>query len=273
MTQEEALAEASLALRHIHGGARDARWLLAAAAGVGREQLATRDDALSAEVLARFRLMIAKRADHLPVSHLIGEREFYGRRFYVNGDVLDPRPETETLIEAALEEPFERVLDLGTGSGVILLTLLATHLQATGLGTDISIGALAMAEKNARRIGVVKRAQVIRSHWFNEVTGQFDLIISNPPYIPEPELDTLAPELSYEPRIALSDGGDGLSAYRAIFACAAEQLTPDGRVMVEFGAGQAADVEDIAQSYGWSDKSFRYDLDGRARVLVARTPL
>ncbi|MEM6896810.1 MAG: peptide chain release factor N(5)-glutamine methyltransferase, partial [Pseudomonadota bacterium] len=187
-------------------------------------------------------------------------------------DVLDPRPETETLIAAALERPFARVLDLGTGSGAILMTLLAERSEATGLGTDISIGALAMAEKNARRIGVTKRAEVIRSDWFQAVTGSFDLIVSNPPYIPKADLAALAEELRFEPEIALTDGADGLSAYRAIFAGAHGHLAPGGAVMVEFGAGQGPDVAAIAEKAGWRISRFHADLDGRDRVLVVDAP-
>ena len=123
--------------------------------GVRRDRLTLMaDEDVPREALDTYRAMVTRRLEHVPVSHLTGEREFYGRNFHVSSDVLDPRPETETLIAAALERPFARVLDLGTGSGAILMTLLAERSEATGLGTDISNGALDMAEKNARRIGV-----------------------------------------------------------------------------------------------------------------------
>ncbi|MEM9349453.1 MAG: peptide chain release factor N(5)-glutamine methyltransferase [Pseudomonadota bacterium] len=272
MIVSDALVRARRALSEIDGGARDAKWLLAAAMGVSRDKISTMgDEKLERVALDKYRAMVTKRLDHVPVSHLIGEREFYGRKFFVTKDVLDPRPETETLVAAALEVPFGRVLDLGTGSGAILMTLLAERTDATGLGTDVSIGALAMAEKNARKAGVLKRAQVIRSDWFEAISGEFDLIVSNPPYIAEAEMAGLAPELSHEPRIALTDGADGLSAYRAIFAGAGAHLSPDGQIAVEFGAGQGPAVEAIAQAYGWSDTTFRADLDGRKRVLLAKT--
>ena len=271
MIVSEALAEASGALSHINGGARDARWLAASALGVKRDRLALiESEKIAEDKLGKLREMVAKRAGHVPVSHLIGERDFYGRTFFVTRDVLDPRPETETLVAAALEEPFERVLDLGTGSGAILLTLLAERASATGLGTDVSIGALAIAEKNARRLGVLKRCQVIRSDWWETVQGEFDLIVSNPPYIALAEMATLSPELSHEPHGALTDGLDGLSAYREILLGASEYLERGGRIALEFGKGQGRAVEDIAHAAGFTDTSFRADLDGRDRVLMVK---
>ncbi|MEM1235651.1 MAG: peptide chain release factor N(5)-glutamine methyltransferase [Pseudomonadota bacterium] len=267
----EALAEARAALAHVDGGARDARWLLASALGVKRDRLTLMErDEIGDDKLTALRAMVAKRAHYVPVSHLIGEREFYGRMFYVTRDVLDPRPETETLVAAALEEPFERVLDLGTGSGAILMTLLAEQVDATGLGTDVSIGALAIAEKNARRMALLKRVQVIRSDWWETVTGQFDLIVSNPPYVAQAEMAGLGPELRHEPQGALTDGEDGLSAYRAILWGASEFLAPGGRIVLEFGAGQARAVEEIAQAARYTDTEFRQDMDGRDRVLIVK---
>lgn len=272
MTAEEALREGREALKHLDGGARDARWLLAAA--LSKSQSALSPSApVPEDALTRFRAMLAARATRVPVSHLTGEREFYGRAFIVTPDVLDPRPETETLIEAALETPFENVLDLGTGSAAILATLLAERTGATGTGTDVSIGALSVAERNVRKMGVTRRARLIRSNWFETVDGRFDLIVANPPYIAARDMAGLAPELAHEPEIALTDGGDGLSAYRAILRGARDYLSAEGRVIVEFGAGQGAEVAAIAWAAGWSDTTFRADLGGRDRVLVAKSPL
>ncbi|MEM8592264.1 MAG: peptide chain release factor N(5)-glutamine methyltransferase [Pseudomonadota bacterium] len=271
MKVADALGRAQKAMTEIEGAARDARWLLASAMGVKRDRLTLMaEDDVPRDALDKFRAMVTKRIARVPVAHLIGEREFYGRTFFASADALDPRPETEIVIRAAMEDPFERVLDLGTGSGVILMTLLAEQPKATGLCTDVSIAALALTEKNARKAGVVKRAQVIRSNWFEAVTGEFDLIVSNPPYIPAAEMASLAPELSYEPEIALTDGADGLSAYRAIFAGAQKHLAPGGRIVVEFGAGQGEHVQSIARAHGWVDTSFRADLDNRDRVLIAK---
>lgn len=271
MIVRDALRVAGEALAEIEGGERDARWLTAAALGVKRDRLTLMaPDPMPEDAAARLASMVAKRLSRVPVSHIVGEREFFGRALHVSADALDPRPETEALVTACLERPFNRVLDLGTGSGAILMSLLAERPEATGVGTDISVGALALAEKNARRLGVVKRAQVIRSDWFEYVEGTFDLIVSNPPYIPLAEMAALAPELSHEPRIALTDQGDGLSAYRAIFGAAEPFLAPGGRILVEFGAGQASQVQAIARARGWPSTEFREDLDGRDRVLVAK---
>ncbi|MEO0484522.1 MAG: peptide chain release factor N(5)-glutamine methyltransferase [Pseudomonadota bacterium] len=272
MTLAEALSQARAALSHIEGGARDAKWLTAHALGVPRDRLMLEDTTreLPADTVARLTTLVVKRAKYVPVSHLIGEREFYGRAFYVTSDVLDPRPETEIAVATALEAPFSTVLDIGVGSGAILLTLLAERPEATGTGTDVSIGALAMAEKNARRLGVTRRAHITRATWFEGVEGRFDLIISNPPYIPDDDHKRLGREIRHEPRVALTDGGDGLSAYRAIFAGAAAHLNPGGRVIVEFGAGQGADVYAIAAAAGWTDLRLIPDLDRRDRVLLAK---
>ncbi|MEO0676050.1 MAG: peptide chain release factor N(5)-glutamine methyltransferase [Pseudomonadota bacterium] len=274
MTITEALAEGRAVLADVPGGVRDARWLLAAVLKIPRDRLTLeRDRSLSPSEEAAFREMLAKRADRVPVSHLTGSRDFYGRSFVVTRDVLDPRPETEALISAALEVPLVQVLDIGTGSGAILLTLLAERKDATGVGTDISIGALAIAEENARRLAVAKRARMVRSDWFSDVDDRYDLIVSNPPYIPAAEMADLAPELGHEPRMALTDEGDGLASYRALFSGASRHLAPGGRLIVEFGAGQGDDVAGIARGEGWADLEFRADLDARPRVLIAKSPL
>jgi release factor glutamine methyltransferase len=191
----------------------------------------------------------------------------------VTSDVLDPRPETETLVAAALEEPFVRVLDLGLGSGCILLTLLAERPGATGLGVDLSPAALEVAGRNAVRIGVSDRATLALSNWFQNVDGLFDLIVSNPPYIALAEMPGLQPEVrDWEPRLALTDEGDGLGAYRAILAGAASHLAPQGRLMVEIGPTQAEAVAEIGAAHGFAPPEVRRDLDGRARVCLFRVP-
>ncbi|MEJ2030780.1 MAG: peptide chain release factor N(5)-glutamine methyltransferase [Maritimibacter sp.] len=273
MTVQAALAlgRARLEEAGIDNPMGDARRLMAAALGIetGRLTLHARD-ALSAEAEAVFFQDIADRAARKPVSHIIGGREFYGRWFKVSGDVLDPRPETETLIEQALSEEFSEVLDLGTGTGCILLTLLAERLEATGIGADKSSAALAVAERNASDLGLTGRAALVESDWFGAVGGQFDLIVSNPPYIALDEMPALAPELSYEPRMALTDEGDGLTAYRIIAAGAGEHLRPGGRLLVEIGAGQGAAVADLFRTAGFADVAVLPDLDGRDRVVKGR---
>ena len=217
-----------------------------------------------------FESLIARRAAREPVSHLIGRRIFYGREFAVSADVLDPRPETEVLVEAALARPFERVLDLGTGSGCILLTLLAEMPGTRGVGVDLSVPALEVAKSNARMHDLAERARLVRSDWFGGVSGVFDLIVANPPYISRSEMEGLEPEVrDWEPRVALTDEGDGLGAYRAILADAAAFLMPEGRLMMEIGAGQGAMVTAMAVAAGFDRVDVVADLDGRDRVVIA----
>ena len=217
--------------------------------------------------------LIERRAAREPVSHLIGRRSFYGRDFTVTPDVLDPRPETEILVEAALARPFETVLDLGTGSGCILLTLLAEMPGTRGLGTDISEAALEIARLNAQILGVGPRARLLLADWCAGIPGAFDLIVSNPPYIAAAEMGALDPEVrDWEPRLALTDEGDGLGAYRAILAGAGALLVPGGRLLLEVGAGQAQDVAALARDEGFDGVTAITDLDGRPRVVTAETP-
>ncbi|MDF1717184.1 MAG: peptide chain release factor N(5)-glutamine methyltransferase [Antarcticimicrobium sp.] len=272
-TAAQAMAAAAARLRAagVDDPARDARVLLAHAARIeaARVTLIAPED-LEPEIAERYEQLISLRAIRVPVSHLVGEREFYGRRFKVSGDVLDPRPETETLIEAALADPFSRVLDLGVGSGCILVTLLAERSEATGLGVDISEAACLQASANAVLHRVQARAEIEQSDWFSNVAGRFDLIVSNPPYIAAGEMAGLADEVRrHEPALALTDGGDGLGAYRAIAAHVAGHLEPGGRLLVEIGPTQAEAVAAILTAAGLSDTGVVQDLDGRDRVVCA----
>lgn len=274
MTAAQAMAAATARLRAagVADPARDARVLLAHAARVDatRVTLIAPED-LSPEIEERFEQLVALRAIRVPVSHLIGEREFYGRRFKVSGEVLDPRPETETLIEAALAEPFSRVLDLGVGSGCILVTLLAERQEARGIGVDISEAACLQASANAVLHRVQARASIQRSDWFAAVTGQFDLIVSNPPYIARAEWEGLDEDVRrHEPRIALTDEGDGLGAYRRIADGLIGYLAPGGRILLEIGPTQAAAVQNLLAQAGLRDIGAIADLDGRDRVIRAR---
>ncbi|WP_370304318.1 peptide chain release factor N(5)-glutamine methyltransferase [Pseudooceanicola sp.] len=274
MTAAQAMAAAAARLRSagVADPARDARVLLAHAARVDatRVTLIAPED-LSPEIEERFEQLVALRAIRVPVSHLIGEREFYGRRFKVSGEVLDPRPETETLIEAALAEPFSRVLDLGVGSGCILVTLLAERQEARGIGVDISEAACLQASANAVRHRVQARASIQRSDWFAAVTGQFDLLVSNPPYIARAEWEGLDEDVRrHEPRIALTDEGDGLGAYRRIADGLIGYLAPGGRILLEIGPTQAAAVQNLLAQAGLRDIGAIADLDGRDRVIRAR---
>jgi len=251
----------------------DARHLLAHALGVGRDRLLLMGpDAMPPEAATRLEQAIARRIAREPVTRIIGQRLFWGRLFTVTPDVLDPRADTETLIATALEglAP-KRLLDLGTGSGAMAVTLLAEWPDATGVATDISIAALNVARDNAQALGVASRLELIRSDWFEAVSGRYDLILSNPPYIAADEMPDLSPEVRlHDPAIALSPGGDGLDPYRVIAAQAPAYLTPAGRVIVEIGWQQGADVTAIFRAAGWRDLRLILDMEGRDRVLIAR---
>lgn len=275
-TAAQAMAAGAARLRAagVPDPARDARILLAHAASVDAARVTLiAPEEIAPEIAERFDNLIALRAVRVPVSQLVGRRGFYGRDFKVSREVLDPRPETETLIEIALSQPFSRVLDLGTGSGCILVTLLAERPDATGLGVDLSDGACLQASANAVSHGVQERTEIRQSNWFETVEGRFDLIVSNPPYLALTEMDDVAPELrDHEPRMALTDEMDGLSAYRVIAHEAQGYLTPQGRVLVEIGWQQGEAVCDIFRESGWAQVDLAYDLDGRPRVVSAAMP-
>ena len=265
-------APARLRAAGVPDPARDARVLLAHAARIeaSRVTLIAPED-LDPDIADRYEQLIALRAIRVPVSHLLGERAFYGRRFKVSGDVLDPRPETECLIEAALALPFQRLLDLGTGSGCILVTLLAEQPLATGLGVDLSEAACLQASANAVLQRVQARADIRQSDWFQTVDGKFDLIVSNPPYIALSEMPGLSAEVrDHEPQMALTDGGDGLGAYRRIASEVGNFLTPGGRLLVEIGPTQAVAVAGLFEQAGLRQIRVVQDLDGRNRVVCAQ---
>ncbi len=276
MTGAEALraAKARLEAAGVEGAARDARRLLAHALGVAPDVLAGRmTDPVPEAAVAAFDALVGRRAAREPVSHLTGQRAFWGRDFRVTRDVLDPRPETETLVARALAGPFARVLDLGTGSGCILVTLLAERPGAQGVGTDISPDALLIAGENAARHGVADRLVLTPSDWFGDIGGRYDLIVSNPPYIAADEMAGLSPEVrDHEPRGALTDEADGLTAYRAIAEGAGRFLVPGARLLVEIGPAQGMAVSSLFAQAGLERVVVHPDLDGRDRVVAARRP-
>ena len=270
MRLADARATAAARLREagIEGAVRDADRILAAVLGIepGRLRLAVDRDLTGAEV-ARLRDGIEARAARQPVAQIVGFRDFYAHRFRVTRDTLDPRPETEVLVEAALALPWRSVLDLGTGTGAILISLLAARPGAAGLGTDISDAALDVARGNAHLIGV--RADFMRADWYEGIPGSFDLIVSNPPYIAAAEMAALSPDVrEWEPHSALTDGADGLTAYRAIAAGAGAHLAPGGHVAVEIGATQGRAVAAIFRGHG-AETRVLADLDRRDRVVLA----
>lgn len=278
MSLREALKAATAALlaAGIDGPGRDARILLAHAAGVAQDRLTLHlTDEMNDAALARLAGYLARRIAREPVAKIIGTRAFWGRDFKVTKDVLDPRPETETLIVEDLEglTP-ERFLDLGTGSGILAISLLLEWPRATALATDISTPALAMAAENAARYGVQDRLTLRHSDWFERVEARFDLIVSNPPYIAADEMAGLSDEVRlHDPHLALTDQADGLVAYRAILAGAGGHLKANGQLLVEIGWQQAAAVKGLFQGAGFRDVRVLADLEGRDRGIVGMLPL
>jgi release factor glutamine methyltransferase len=280
VTIRSALAEcrAALAKAGVESAALDARLLVAAALAVPVEQVvAWPERKIVPAAQARLAAMLARRAAREPMAHILGRREFWSLDFAVTSDVLIPRPDSETLVTAVLGQIADRtarlrLLDLGVGSGCLLLALLSELPHATGLGIDCSAAALAVAQRNATALGLASRAQFARGNWLEGVEGPFDVVISNPPYITRAELPTLAPDVRYEPRAALDGGGDGLDAYRIIAAGMPAVLAPGGFVVIEIGAGQAEFVTAILRQAGLEPWLECPDLSGTTRCLLARRP-
>jgi release factor glutamine methyltransferase len=280
---QRALVEAAQILRQagIETPELDARVLLCHAAGLTHETyIARARQALPEDAAPRLASAIERRLKREPVARITGTREFCGRSFMLGEDTLDPRPDTETLIAAALgivreqgwqEKPL-KLLDLGTGSGSILVTLLAELPFAKGLGTDLSPRALAIAAANASAHGVGPRAAFIAADWLDGISGKFDLVLSNPPYIATGAIAGLAKEVAtYDPLLALDGGPDGLEAYRRIAERARDVLAAGGRLLVEIGQGQGKDVAAILKADGLAPEGSAGlpDLAGRPRVIVA----
>jgi release factor glutamine methyltransferase len=251
----------------------EARLLLEAATGENRARLLAHSDRPVAESDAeRYRGWIARRADREPAAYILGYAEFWSLRFRVGPGVLVPRADSETMIQGVLktfpdrERPL-RVLDLGIGSGCLLLTVLHLYVNARGLGLDASENALAYARANAEALGVDARLELRRADWRDGLAGTFDIILANPPYIPSAEIDRLEPEVArHEPREALDGGADGLDAYRTIVPVIFDLLDEDGSAFLEVGAGQWPEVFAFSglKSGGWG---MYYDLSGTVRCL------
>jgi release factor glutamine methyltransferase len=254
----------------------DARLLLEAGAAVSRLDIVTDPRRLvTDEQVAAVDALVKRREAREPVGHIIGRRHFWTLDLFVSPAVLIPRPETELLVETALQniapDAPARVLDLGVGSGAILLAVLAERQSATGVGVDISDGALAVAQANANAVGVIDRLELKHGDWDVVLDGLFDLVLSNPPYIPTNDIDMLAPEVArFEPRLALDGGADGLGAYRAITARLSDLLRPGGVFAFEVGMGQAEAVIALAEAAGLSTEPARRDLAGIPRVVWGR---
>lgn len=263
-----------LAASGIASAALDARLLLQAATGLDHAELILHmDRVLSDAEWQDYQESLRRRRGFEPVSRILRKREFYGRPFFINEHVLDPRPETETVIELALSitaaDADLMVLDLGCGSGAIIVTLLAERPGWRGEAVDVSRKALETAAVNAAGLGVAGRLSLHQGSWFTGLDRRYDLIVSNPPYIPSPDIAGLSADVrQYDPRLALDGGADGLSCYRAIAAAASLHLNPSGPVVVEIGAGQAEAVTAIFAKQGFSRIAQRDDLSGHSRALA-----
>jgi release factor glutamine methyltransferase len=257
----------------------DARALLGRALRLDRAQLITQADRiLERREVDAASALAARRLKREPVARILGRKEFWSLPLDVTPDVLVPRPETETVVEAALDFVVRgglrmerlRLLDIGTGSGALLLALLGELPATTGIGTDISQAALNVAGGNAARLGFSDRCTFVACNIAAGVSGPFDIVVSNPPYVVRVEIATLAPEVShYDPPLALDGGNDGLDAYRAIAADAVRLLAPGGRLIVELGAGQEPPVRALFTKAGLSVAGARKDLAGIERALIA----
>ncbi len=220
--------------------------------------------------------LVARRQGREPVSRLLGRRGFYGRDFAIDSNTLDPRPETEVLVETALEllaaTAAPRILEIGTGSGCLIVSILAERSDATGVGTDISQGALDMTRRNAEAHGVGDRLELVRTDLAAGLAGHFDLVVSNPPYIPSGEIGQLEPEVrEHDPLGALDGGGDGLEFYRRIAPAAARLTQGRGAVALEVGAGQAAPVRGmLGAAFPGGQLLTRSDLGGIERCIAVR---
>ena len=237
-------------------------------------------DDLGSKDQSSFSDLVDRRAAREPLAQIIGRKEFWSLDFRITSDVLCPRPDSECLIEAALAEINRqsptaiwpgRILDLGTGSGCLLLTLLSECPTAKGIGVDLSQKALSIARSNGERLALAERVEWLCADWGAALGGSFDLIVSNPPYITTGEAKSLAPEVRcFEPPTALFAGGDGLEAYRALAADLRRLLSPGGTAILEIGAGQAVSVEALLEVNGLRSAGRRLDLAGIERCLIVK---
>lgn len=258
----------------------DARILLGHVLGGGAERvLAESGRDLSASEAKTFSAFVQRREAFEPISQILGHKEFWSLDFKVTSATLTPRPDTETLIEAALDNVVQapiRVLDLGTGTGCILLTLLNEWTDTVGIGVDASSDALSVAQENAKILGLAPRSQFIKAdwrtpNWDQGLGGLFEVVVSNPPYIPDSDIKTLEADVrDYEPLSALAGGVDGLDAYREIIAQLPKVLSPNGLIIFEVGIFQALDVEGLLKDAGFEGVKSHFDLSSVARVVLGR---
>ncbi len=275
----QALIEAHLSHAGIEAARREARLLLAAAMGWSLADLLAHPERPIGAQSTRIEHFLAERLARKPLSRILGRREFYGLEFQLNAATLDPRPDTETLVDAVLamvaadgrSQTALRILDLGTGTGAILLALLNQLPQATGLGIDIAPEALDVARRNADALGLAGRSTFRTGDLMEGLAEAFDIIVSNPPYIPSGDLAGLDPEVAlHDPRLALDGGHDGLDFFRRIIGQAPLHLMQGGIVALEVGCGQAAEIAGLLTHAGFRAPETHDDLAGIARVVVAR---
>ncbi len=266
-----ALGQQKLKQADIDTAGRDARLLAAAAMDINTGQVTLKAlDHVSKQQQDHFESMIEQRRSFKPVSRILGKRQFWNRWFEISPDVLDPRGDSEVLVNLALQQKADRILDLGTGSGILALTLLSEWPDALAVGADICEKALLIAQRNAVQLEVSDRFQAQKSDWFEAIGGQFDLIVSNPPYIGEDEIPHLDPDVRlYDPMIALSPGRDALQAYQNIACDAIGYLKPGGRLLVEIGFRQGEAVRELFASNGLKEIEIIQDLNGLDRVVCA----
>jgi release factor glutamine methyltransferase len=279
MTEGEALSAgaARLAASGIDEPRREARRLLALALSCPLERLVlSSKDTLQLESAVRFEALVERRARHEPYSRILGRREFWSREFLLSPQTLDPRPDSETLIAAALAQISDReaaldVIDLGTGTGALLLALLTELPRARGLGIDRAPGAVETARRNAAALGLSARARFSVGDWGKGLSARVDVILVNPPYIPTARLAELAPEVSrYDPQAALDGGPDGLRAFRELAPELGRLLRPMGFAACEIGAGQRAAVVELMTWSCLETVAIACDLAGIERCLIVR---
>lgn len=265
--------EAHLRAAGVEGPQREARLLLEHALAVSTEELIAESAVPNIQGMMRYEALLSRRIAREPLAYILGYREFWSLPFAVGPGVLIPRPETETLVEAALKEFPERdapidVLDLGTGSGCLLLSFLHERPQANGIGVDAFRDALSFAIRNAYDLGLWERSAWVNGNWTDNITDIFDVVFVNPPYIALGEIASLAPEISYEPVAALSGGSDGFDMYRQLAPILGRRLKAEGRVFMEIGAGQSDRIRAVFAASGLSTVHAIADLAGIPRCLV-----
>ncbi|MBI36651.1 MAG: protein-(glutamine-N5) methyltransferase, release factor-specific [Alphaproteobacteria bacterium] len=253
----------------------EAKILLKEATGLKSvEIMCERDIRLTSNEIKKLINLSRRRYSREPIFYILGNREFWSLNFNVDERVLTPRPDSETLIQTAGETLLDRnsnmsILDLGVGSGCLLISLLKEYKYSFGLGVDVSYSAIQVARENAHKLGVGDRSLFVVSDWASALNRKYDLIISNPPYISSEKISNLAPEISkFEPKVALDGGIDGLDCYRSILPNIRSFLKPQGTAIIELGEGQEAEIREIAYKSGMRIKGFRADIAGILRVAI-----